>query len=45
MLTVRFIHHGESAANAGNASSDPALIPLSLIMAWLKLDPWQSRSR
>lgn len=29
MLTVRFIRHGESAANAGNASSDPALIPLT----------------
>lgn len=29
MLTVTFIRHGESAANAGNASSDPALIPLT----------------
>lgn len=29
MLTVRFVRHGESAANAGNASSDPALIPLT----------------
>lgn len=29
MLTVRFYRHGESAANAGDASSDPALIPLT----------------
>lgn len=29
MLTVRFIRHGESAANAGTATSDPALIPLT----------------
>ncbi|MBK5417745.1 histidine phosphatase family protein [Pseudomonas sp. TH31] len=29
MLRVRFVRHGESAANAGNASSDPALIPLT----------------
>lgn len=29
MLTVRFVRHGESAANAGGASSDPALIPLT----------------
>lgn len=29
MLTVHFVRHGESAANAGNASSDPALIPLT----------------
>lgn len=29
MLTVHFVRHGESAANAGNATSDPALIPLT----------------
>ncbi|WP_095168546.1 histidine phosphatase family protein [Pseudomonas sp. Irchel 3H3] len=29
MLTVTWIRHGESAANAGGASSDPALIPLT----------------
>ncbi|WP_422416786.1 histidine phosphatase family protein [Pseudomonas sp. GZD-222] len=29
MLTVHFVRHGESAANAGSASSDPALIPLT----------------
>lgn len=29
MLTVHFVRHGESAANAGNVSSDPALIPLT----------------
>lgn len=29
MLTVMFVRHGESAANAGSASSDPALIPLT----------------
>lgn len=29
MLTVMFVRHGESAANAGNATSDPALIPLT----------------
>lgn len=29
MLTVKFVRHGESAANAGNATSDPALIPLT----------------
>jgi broad specificity phosphatase PhoE len=29
MLTVHFVRHGESAANAGHASSDPALIPLT----------------
>ena len=29
MLTVKFVRHGESAANAGNVSSDPALIPLT----------------
>ena len=29
MLTVRFVRHGESAANAGGTSSDPALIPLT----------------
>ncbi|NHZ83807.1 histidine phosphatase family protein [Massilia sp. CCM 8695] len=28
-LTVRFIRHGESAANAGAATSDPANIPLT----------------
>lgn len=28
-MTVRFIRHGESAANAGFTSSDPALIPLT----------------
>lgn len=28
-LTVRFIRHGESAANAGAATSDPATIPLT----------------
>lgn len=29
MLTVRFIRHAESAANAGAATSDPASIPLT----------------
>lgn len=29
MLTVHFVRHGESAANAGTATSDPALIPLT----------------
>lgn len=29
MLIVRFVRHGESAANAGGSSSDPALIPLT----------------
>lgn len=29
MLTVHFVRHGESAANAGNSTSDPALIPLT----------------
>lgn len=29
MLTVTWIRHGESAANAGGASSDPALIALT----------------
>lgn len=29
MLTVHFVRHGESAANAGNVSSNPALIPLT----------------
>lgn len=29
MLIVRFVRHGESAANAGTATSDPALIPLT----------------
>lgn len=29
MLTVRFIRHAESAANAGEATSDPASIPLT----------------
>lgn len=29
MLTVRFIRHGESAANAGLATADPASIPLT----------------
>jgi broad specificity phosphatase PhoE len=29
MLTVHFVRHGESVANAGNATSDPALIPLT----------------
>ncbi|XMB47137.1 histidine phosphatase family protein [Pseudomonas fluorescens] len=29
MLTVHFVRHGESAANGGNATSDPALIPLT----------------
>jgi broad specificity phosphatase PhoE len=29
VLTVRFVRHGESAANAGTATSDPALIPLT----------------
>lgn len=29
MLKVRFVRHGESAANAGTATSDPALIPLT----------------
>lgn len=29
MLTVYFVRHGESAANAGNSTSDPALIPLT----------------
>lgn len=29
MLTVTWIRHGESAANAGGSSSDPALIPLT----------------
>jgi broad specificity phosphatase PhoE len=29
MLTARFIRHGESAANAGGATSDPSSIPLT----------------
>jgi len=29
MLTVRFIRHGESAANIGAATADPASIPLT----------------
>jgi broad specificity phosphatase PhoE len=29
MLTVRFIRHGESAANVGAATADPASIPLT----------------
>lgn len=29
MLTVYFVRHGESAANVGTATSDPALIPLT----------------
>lgn len=29
MVTVRFIRHAESAANAGAATSDPASIPLT----------------
>lgn len=29
MLTIRFIRHAESAANAGAATSDPASIPLT----------------
>lgn len=29
MLTVHFVRHGESAANAGTATSDPSLIPLT----------------
>lgn len=29
MLTVHFVRHGESAANAGTATSDPAWIPLT----------------
>ncbi|KGK24500.1 histidine phosphatase family protein [Pseudomonas plecoglossicida] len=33
MLTVHFVRHGESAANAGTATSDPALIPLT-DMGW-----------
>lgn len=29
MLIARFIRHGESAANAGEATSDPAAVPLT----------------
>lgn len=29
VLTVKFVRHAESAANAGTATSDPALIPLT----------------
>lgn len=43
MLTVHFVRHGESAANAGNATSDPALIPLTE-KGWEQAGLFQSRS-